>query len=230
MKHPASDRTQAVSWLLARIVATGVLCWAIGFVWFLDLTTRITEPPPQVDGIVALTGGAGRVEAALHLLATDQADKLLVTGIGGNTDLSTLGRLAGLDLSPLAARITLGRYAASTRGNAVETAAWATRNHLRSLIVVTATYHMPRALTELRRTLPGIALFPLAVQPPAGDGDRAAAEHRPSLRLQLEEYCKYLLAAAGLSPWFPRREAAAPPPLAAPPEQPERLSAGGVGG
>ena len=74
-------------------------------------------PPPHTDGIVALTGGAGRVELALHLLADGQADRLLLSGIGGGTDLATLGRLAGIDTAPLADRITLGRYAASTRGN-----------------------------------------------------------------------------------------------------------------
>jgi len=199
--------------LLAGVVMTGVLCWAAGFVWFLHITSRVAAPPPpHVDGIVALTGGAGRVELALHLLATDAAGRLLVTGIGGNTDLAILGRLAGMDLSPLAPRITLGRYAASTRGNAVETASWAAQNSIRVITVVTAGYHMPRALVELRRTLPDVVFYPLPVQPPpAGDPGHMTLEGRPSLRLQAEEYTKYLLAAVGLSLWFPHRETAPAP-------------------
>jgi uncharacterized SAM-binding protein YcdF (DUF218 family) len=197
--------------LLAAAVVTFVLCWIGGFVWFLHMTTRSAiPPPPHVDGIVALTGGAGRVELALHLLAAGEADKLLVSGIGGNTDLLALGRLAGMDLAPLAARITLGRYAASTQGNAVETAAWAAQNRIRSIVVVTASYHMPRALAELRQALPEAELFPLPVQSPLkGDVEHAPSERGPSLRLQAEEYTKFLLAIAGLSPWFPHREAAA---------------------
>ena len=68
----------------------------------MHATRRSPEPPPpHTDGIVALTGGAGRVELALHLLATGRADRLLLSGIGGGTDLATLGRLAGIDTASL---------------------------------------------------------------------------------------------------------------------------------
>jgi uncharacterized SAM-binding protein YcdF (DUF218 family) len=140
----------------------------------------------------------------LHLLAEGQADRLLLSGIGGGTDLATLGRLAGVDTTRFADRITLGRYAASTRGNGVETAAWAEQNQIGSLIVVTAAYHMPRALAELRQALPAVHLFPLAVFP--SPGRRGIAERGPGLRLEAEEYTKYLLTVSGLSAWFPQRE------------------------
>jgi uncharacterized SAM-binding protein YcdF (DUF218 family) len=187
----------------AAVAALAMLCWSLGFLWFVQVTIRrAAPPPPHADGMVALTGGAGRVELALRLLATEQADKLLLSGIGGGTELATLGRMAGVDTAKLEPRITIGRYAGSTRGNAVETAAWATQNHIGSLIVVTAAYHMPRALAELHRALPDVALFPLPVQPPA-NGD---AERSPSLRLEMGEFAKYLLAVTGLSAWLPHRE------------------------
>jgi uncharacterized SAM-binding protein YcdF (DUF218 family) len=190
--------------LVAALSACAAL-WAGGFIWFLIVThTPAQPPPPHTDGIVALTGGAGRVELALHLLSEGQADRLLLSGIGGGTELATLGRLAGVDTARFADRITLGRYAASTRGNGVETAAWAEQNQIGSLIVVTAAYHMPRALTELRQALPVVHLFPLAVFP--SPGRPGIAERGPGLRLEAEEYTKYLLAASGLSAWFPQRE------------------------
>jgi uncharacterized SAM-binding protein YcdF (DUF218 family) len=191
--------------LLAAVLLAGLACWAAGFAWFLNTTRRPAEPPPaHTDGIVALTGGAGRVELALHLLAIGQSDRLLLSGIGGGTDLATLGRLAGVDTAGLADRITLGRYAASTRGNGLETAAWAEQNRIGSLIVVTAAFHMPRALAELRQALPDVRLFPLPVfPPPARPG---ATERGPGLRLEAEEYTKYLVTASGLSAWFPHRE------------------------
>jgi uncharacterized SAM-binding protein YcdF (DUF218 family) len=187
--------------LAAGAVLVGAICWLGGFVWFVAVT-RIWDsgpPPPHTDGIVALTGGAGRVELALHLLAEDRADRLLVSGIGGGTDLATLGRLAGIDTARYASRITLGRYAASTRGNGLETAAWAEQNRIRSLIVVTASWHMPRALAELRQAVPDVRLYALPVRP-------GAAERGPGLRLQAAEYTKYLLTASGLSGWLPHRE------------------------
>lgn len=193
-----ADR-RMLSWLLAAAVAAGAAGWVVGFVWFVDVTRRPSAPPPHTDGIVALTGGAGRVELALRLLDSGQANRLLLSGIGGGTDLPTLGRLAGVDTVHLANRITLGRYAASTRGNGVETAAWAEQNRIASLIVVTAAFHMPRALAELRQALPNVRLFPMPVR--AG-----GAERGPGLKLEAEEYTKYILTASGLSAWLPHRE------------------------
>jgi uncharacterized SAM-binding protein YcdF (DUF218 family) len=185
--------------LLSPLIAAGVACWLAGFLWFVNVTRRPAEPPPHTDGIVALTGGGGRVELALHLLASGQAGKLLLSGIGGGTELATLGRLAGVDTARFQDRITLGRYAASTRGNGVEAAAWAEQNRISTLIVVTAAYHMPRALAELRQALPDVRLYPMPVYP-------GTAEKGPGLKLEAEEYTKYLLTASGLSVWFPPRE------------------------
>jgi uncharacterized SAM-binding protein YcdF (DUF218 family) len=200
----AMMRLRTVPHLALAGIAVAITCWAGGLVWFANATRRPVEaPPPHTDGIVALTGGAGRVELALHLLATDQADKLLLSGIGGGTDLATLGRLGGIDTAPLAARITLGRDAASTHGNGKETAAWAEQNHIGSLIVVTAAFHMPRALAELHQALPRVQLYPMSVRP---SGEHGTAEGGVSFRLEVAEYTKYLLTAVGLSGWFPHRE------------------------
>jgi uncharacterized SAM-binding protein YcdF (DUF218 family) len=198
------SRWQSASKLRIVLAAAGGACWAGGLIWFVYATRLSPEAPPQhTDGIVALTGGAGRVDLALHLLATGRADRLLLSGIGGGTDLATLGRLAGIDTASLESRITVGRYAASTRGNGIETAAWAERNRIDSLIVVTAAYHMPRALTELRQNLPNVHLFPLPV---GSGGAPGAAEKGVTLRLEAAEYTKYLLTASGLAAWLPRRE------------------------
>jgi uncharacterized SAM-binding protein YcdF (DUF218 family) len=175
-------------------VALVAALWGAGFAWFVSAALTESAPPPAADGIVAFTGGAGRVETALRLLADGRARLLLVSGVGGAAEFTELARLAGVD-PQLGNRVTLGRVAASTRGNAAETAEWAHANRIRSLIVVTAGYHMPRALAELARALPDIALYPAPVLPPALRGGNAAA----MVRLLAGEYTKWLAAEVGLT-------------------------------
>ncbi len=139
---------------------------------------------------MVLTGGAGRVSAALRLLAENRAPALLVSGVG-NAEFPDLARRAGLGAS-LADRVTIGHAAATTRGNAVETADWARGIGARSLIVVTSGYHMARALAELSRVMPGVALYPVSVLP---------AGERLGLRLLAGEYTKFLAAGLGLTRW-----------------------------
>ncbi len=178
-----------------------VLAFGLGFAWFIHVVNAPTKAPPHADGIVAFTGGADRVETALRLLSQDRADKLLLSGIGGGAELSELAHLAGVDPVPLATRVTIGRDATTTRGNAQETAAWASANDLHSLLVVTASYHMPRAMTELHRVLPDTALYPLPVL------ITGSAGHPPvPLRLLAEEYAKFLATRSGLSALLPSRE------------------------
>ena len=90
-------------------------------------------------------------------------------------------------------------------GTPQETAAWARANAIHSLLVVTAAYHMPRALAELSRALPDVTLYPLPVMPSERGGGAAVP-----LRLIAEEYVKYLATQAGLTALIPPREAPTP--------------------
>lgn len=177
---------------------------------FAVFVARALDPPEpsrdETDGIVVLTGGSERVATGLRQLAAGRAPRLLISGAHPEAGLADIALAAGIDPAPIAGQVSIGRAAATTRGNAVETAAWARAEPLRSLRVVTASYHMPRALLELRRALPGAALVPHAIVPA---GLRApGALRRPAVwGLLLGEYGRYLLARAGLSALAgPRRE------------------------
>lgn len=184
--------------ILAGLGATAALVWLAGFVWFVHRASIVFEPPERADGIVALTGGAGRVETALQLLAAGRARLALVSGTGGGAELGELAARAGVDPGRIIGRVTLGRHAMSTRGNAAEAAAWARANGLRSLIVVTSGYHMPRALTEIGQAVPEATLYPVPVMPP---GMQAPGGLRDAgmVRLMAAEYTKWLAARLGLS-------------------------------
>lgn len=180
-----------------------ILLWVAGFAWFVHRATLGAALPARADGIVALTGGAGRVDTALRLLAAGRARVALLSGIGGGAELAELAQRAGVEPAGLAGRVTLGRAATSTHGNATETAGWVGENRVRSLIVVTAGYHMPRALTEMAHALPGVVLYPVPVTPPAMQGP-AGMRDAGMLRLMAEEYTKWIAVTVttglGLSP------------------------------
>jgi uncharacterized SAM-binding protein YcdF (DUF218 family) len=171
-----------------------VTTWLAGFAWFLVVSIGQPPVPARADGIVALTGGAERVATALRLLQQGRGRVLLISGVGAGASLATLARDSGVDTAGDEADITLGRQATSTIGNAAETAQWASQNRVHSLIVVTAFYHMPRALVELGRDMPTAALYAAPVVP-------GTLWQRPAstLRLLAGEYAKFLFSAAGLS-------------------------------
>ncbi len=150
---------------------------------------------PASDGIVVLTGGAGRVEAGLDLLERGRAPLMLISGVAAHLGLDQVVRAVGRSVPPgLSGRISLGHDAATTVGNAMETASWARANGLHSLIVVTAGYHMRRALAEIATALPDVALHPDPVQPPA-----MTRPDLRTLRLLAEEYSKWLAVECGLT-------------------------------
>ena len=109
-----------------------------------------------------------------------------------------VARLAAMEPAALAGRVTIGHLATTTRGNAAEIAAWARAEQLGSLRIVTAGYHMPRALLELRRALPEVALLPHPMLP-ATLRDSGAAGRLRTWSLLLREYLKYLAVWAGLT-------------------------------
>jgi uncharacterized SAM-binding protein YcdF (DUF218 family) len=188
--------------LWALLPAALLLLLGIGFLGFLDATAGTPDAPPRrTDSILVLTGGAGRVETGLALLEAGAAPRLLVSGATEKLTLAELARAHNRDPSALQGRVALGHAAATTMGNAAEAAAWAQATGARSLRVVTAGYHMPRALLELRRALPRAELVPHPVQPvgPGTPWTRRAW-------LVGGEYVKLIVAATGLSALIPARE------------------------
>jgi uncharacterized SAM-binding protein YcdF (DUF218 family) len=162
--------------------------------------------PGETDGIVVLTGGSARVATGFRLLGAGEARLLLISGAHPEASLPGIAAAAGVDPAPFAGRVTIGHAAASTRGNAVEAAAWARAHGMRSLRIVTAGYHMPRAMLEMRRAVPGLRLVPHPVPSAALRAPGAAWRAQP-WALLAGEYARYLGAWAGLSGAFvPRRE------------------------
>jgi uncharacterized SAM-binding protein YcdF (DUF218 family) len=182
--------------IVRRIVAASAAAaaiWGAGLAWFICVASRDIAPIGRADAIVALTGGPDRVEVALKLLAHGVAGKLLISGAGERTGLGALAHLAGIDTTPLEQQITVGHAAHDTRGNAMEVASWTRDHDVDSVFIVTAWFHMPRALLELRRAMPNVRTYPY----PVGRFSIAAFNRGGLARRVIEEYHKYLAALAG---------------------------------
>ena len=185
-------------WFLALVP---LLLWLGGFIWFLRAVQEPVMHSSAADAIVVLTGGAERVETGFQLLEEGLAPRLFVSGVHPDSRLADLARGAGVDPAKLAGRVELGHAAASTRGNAVEIAAWARPRQIATIRLVTAGYHMPRACAELRRAMPGLRVQAHPVTPARLRAEGAFWQPR-NWGLLLGEYMKFIGAGLGLSAIF----------------------------
>jgi uncharacterized SAM-binding protein YcdF (DUF218 family) len=198
LARPAGGRA-AERWMrrVALLVVAAGLMFGLGLAAFIAQFGRY-EPgqAPHADGIVALTGGAERISEAVELLASGAAARLLVTGVNQSTTSHEIARLTPKFAELFSCCIDLGYAALNTAGNALETQRWARANDIKSLIVVTSAFHMPRALAEIGNALPGVRLLPYPVI-----SDRQAGWWRnlSMVRLILFEYAKYIVALARMS-------------------------------
>jgi uncharacterized SAM-binding protein YcdF (DUF218 family) len=201
---PATPTGKRQTAILRRSVSAAgralmlLVCCAflIGFAAFVA-KVELSEPAQsaKAEGVVALTGGAERISDAVNLLATGHANRLLITGVNQTTTRAEISHLLPRYRALFTCCVDLGYQALNTVGNAAETRAWVREHGMRSVIVVTSNYHMPRALVELGSTLPTTELVPYPV---VSDRQKANSFWSDGKRLRLlaVEYVKYLAAVA----------------------------------
>jgi uncharacterized SAM-binding protein YcdF (DUF218 family) len=181
-----------VKGLAAILVLIGI--WLSGLVAFTDRIARLTPAvaPEQADGIVALTGRSDlRLKAAADLLVAGKARRMLISGVNRQVRRADLLALTRAPKPIFDCCVDLGFTAEDTLGNAREAADWARTMRFHSLILVTADYHMPRALLELRALAPDLAIqaYPLAT--PELDVRRWSTSAIGARRM-MAEYAKYM--------------------------------------
>jgi uncharacterized SAM-binding protein YcdF (DUF218 family) len=186
------------------------LIWFSGLLAFAGRVQGSTPnpAPANAQGIVALTGANSneRLAAAMGLLEDGYGRRVLVSGVDPIASRADIRRVSRAVRRLYDCCVDLGFTAADTVGNARETAAWAGAMRYRKLIIVTADYHLPRAMLELNAVLrgTGVTAQTYAVVTPslkARDWWRNPA----AARLMVIEYCKYLVilareAVLGLGP------------------------------
>lgn len=193
------DRKSGLTgFMLGLVLSVTVAGLLVGFGSFLSFVSLVSSNPhPMIatrnaDAIVVLTGGKARLEAGMSLLQTKRGQRLLISGVNSSVDRGEIRKLVeASSLDKFDCCVDLDKSATDTIGNADETARWAANNGYKQIIVVTAGYHMPRALAEMSHAEPDIEWLAHPVFP-----DTVHLEdwwRRPgTTQLLLSEYLKYL--------------------------------------
>ncbi|GHA98403.1 hypothetical protein GCM10009069_21600 [Algimonas arctica] len=167
-----------------------------GFIAFASYVDNLDTPIdlPKADGIVVWTGlGGGRLEKAGALMEQGLGERLLISGVNTSLTEAVVSRLAGLSDDTAVCCMDVDYAALDTRGNARETAAWAEALGYDHIILVTSSYHMPRAQVEIGYEMAGLRITAVPVRNESrnqwwSDGGR--------FRRLAGEYGKYLLVMA----------------------------------
>lgn len=165
--------------IFRRLLSLLLIVWALGFVWFAVFLPRPLAGPVRTDGVVALTGGGGRIPHAIRVLERGHARRLLVSGVDREVRPHEFAAEYAVPARLMDCCITLGYDAVDTRTNAIESGSWIKANRLRSIRLVTTDWHMRRAAFDIAEEAPpGTILFEDAVP------------SQPSLRILFLEYNK----------------------------------------
>jgi uncharacterized SAM-binding protein YcdF (DUF218 family) len=181
--------------LLGRFLALLLLIaclWAAGFVYYISaaMMMRPVDTTEMPGAIVVLTGGQQRVETGLDLFARahTRVPYLFISGVNPKvTESEIRARAPDVALLPECC-IILGQSARTTFQNAQETEKWVRETNVPSIRLVTANYHMKRAMLEFSSVLHGVKIYAHPVVQPG-------LEHlnRRLLNLLFSEYNKYLV-------------------------------------
>lgn len=190
---PSSPRAKRLA-SISLLVALALAGWFIGLSLFIRSASEIppTGPLQKLDAIVVLTGGSNRVDTGFDLLAQGSGKKLFISGVYRGTDVKLLlNHWKSEAQGNFECCVVLGFEADNTAENALETVEWLRGENFNSLYLVTANYHLPRALLKFDEIAPGLDITPFPVVP---DGINMKGWWRDSVtrNLILREYMKYV--------------------------------------
>jgi len=182
----------SVSKFLLSFATTLLIC---GFIAFSIHISNL-EPPTSIvkaDGIVVLTGkGGGRLSAGADLLENGYGERLLISGVNRSLDTEDMRKVLSLEDDIYDCCVNLDYEAENTYENGLETANWARALGYEEIILVTSSYHMPRAKIEISTAMKGIKITPYPVQRERSEDDPWWGGQENAKRI-LREYGKLLV-------------------------------------
>ena len=169
--------------MILRFGSLLLVLYALGFVLFgVSLAPAAPRDAPRTDAIIAITGGEGRIEHAVEMLAAGKGKRLLVAGADPLVTKADLIRRLHGRRKLVECCVDLGSESVDTRSNAEEARRWLAKRHYRSARLITSDWHMRRATYEFGRQLgDDVTIVPDAVK------------SEPKFMTLFAEYNKYLL-------------------------------------
>ena len=167
--------------MILRFFSFVLLAYLLGFLVFA-VTLGSPAEDHRTDAAVAITGGSGRIEHAMEVLADGDVERVLIAGTDPSvTKTDLVDRLGGKERL-VRCCVDLGSESVDTRSNAEEAKRWLDRRGYKSLRLITSDWHMRRARYEFRKVL--------------GDSYEVvpdAVRSQPGFMTLFGEYNKYLL-------------------------------------
>jgi uncharacterized SAM-binding protein YcdF (DUF218 family) len=150
-----------MSKIFLRFLVLFILLWVAGFSYFTyaSLSAAPQHPEQKTDAIIVLTGGPKRIEEGLRLFSSGLSGQIFISGVHPSVSMDDIKNLKHGGPALPECCITLGQEARTTIQNARETKDWIEKNNVKTIRLVTANYHMPRALIEFRAALPNLEII-----------------------------------------------------------------------
>ena len=175
------------------VIFTLLALWLAGLYGFTrNMTDTAPVTPSSRDAIVVLTGGSNRLETGFDLLDRQIGKKLFISGVYRGVEVKELIKLWSAEKKDaMQCCVVLGFEADNTFGNAKETVEWMRRENYTTMYLVTANYHLKRALLAFRIVGPDIDVAPYPVSPKGLDIQNWWRD-KTYRSLVIREYMKYL--------------------------------------
>ena len=155
----------------------------------------------RVSNIVILTGGSNRIRDGLKIIKNLESSaiintKLLISGTGKGFTISNVKKLLPKNKSLnlfLKCCIELDNKSQNTHSNAIETLKWAKKKNIKTFILITSNYHMPRAFLEFKAKMPNFKIIAHPITPKRHDINNWMDSFE-TFSLIFIEYSKFLIA------------------------------------
>lgn len=175
---------------LLSLTIIAAICLIALFVDFSYKTFSATATDKEVDAIVVLTGGKGRVEEGLRLFREKKGRELFLIGVNPSVRKHELYVPKGDD--PPDSRLILEKQSRNTLENAIYGRDLLMEHKVRSILLITSRYHLKRSAILFRNALPeDVAIYPYPID--SSNLKESWWSHQGSLKLLFSEFYKYCL-------------------------------------